>query len=438
MQQTEEVKNQNQSNTEFKSKSVKEINGIKSPVIPMSIMAANCLNPIRRLVDQMKLEPNPEKNMIPLSIGDPTVFGNLKCDELVTEAVVEALKSGKYNGYAPCTGYEEARQAIAKYSNCNNYTLTSSDILITSGCSSALEHCILVLANPGQNILVPRPGFPLYKTICHASGINVKYYNLIPEKEWEVDIENLDSEIDSDTVAILVNNPSNPCGSVYSREHLIEILAIAEKHELPIIADEIYSFVTFEGMHFEFMASLNERVSILSCNGLTKRFLCPGWRLGWIVIYDNQNRFKEIRQGLHDLATRTIGANTIVQGALPKILFGVSEDHFKSTLKVIKENYDIVESILFDVPGLVIVKPRGAMYVMIKVEISRFKSFAKNQEFIENMVKEESVFCLPSEVFEIDNYFRILLTLPPDIMAEACQRIKSYCLRHISKPNTDL
>ena len=139
--------------------------------------------------------------------------------------------------------------------------------MLTNGCSQALDLCITVLANPGQNILIPRPGFSIYKTLSGTLGINVKYYDLIvnllfiylfiliflnifylkfyfhlkkEDENWQIDLNKMESLIDSQTVGIIVNNPSNPCGSNYSRQHLCDIIRLAEKYKLTIIADEVY------------------------------------------------------------------------------------------------------------------------------------------------------------------------------------------------------
>jgi len=143
-----------------------------------------------------------------------------------------------------------------------------------------------VLANPGQNILVPRPGFPLYRTLAEGLGIRTKFYDLNPECGWEVDLEHLESQIDDQTAAIVVNNPSNPCGSVYSRSHLDAILQVAQRNFVPIIADEIYDYFVFPGHDFFPIASLTDQVPVLTCGGLTKRYLIPGWRMGWVIIHD--------------------------------------------------------------------------------------------------------------------------------------------------------
>lgn len=156
------------------------------------------------------------------------------------KALLDAIESGKYNGYAHTQGHESARKAIAKYSaHQSSEEISPDDIILTSGCSAALEYCILALADRGQNILIPRPGFCLYQTLTEGLGIEVRYYDLLPEKQWQADLQQLESLIDENTAALLINNPSNPCGSVFSKEHLEDLLAICEKYYLPIIADEV-------------------------------------------------------------------------------------------------------------------------------------------------------------------------------------------------------
>lgn len=152
---------------------------------------------------------------------------------------------------------------------------------------------------------------------------------LQPTKGWEIDLIDLELQIDNNTTAIVVINPSNPCGSVYSEEHLRKIITIAERNYVPIIADEIYEHIVFPNEKFVSMATLSEKVPILSCSGLSKRYLVPGWRLGWIVIHDRNNLFNsEVRKSLQSVAQRINGANTIIQGALPDILTNTLETFY--------------------------------------------------------------------------------------------------------------
>uniref|UniRef100_A0A670ZBM3 Tyrosine aminotransferase n=1 Tax=Pseudonaja textilis TaxID=8673 RepID=A0A670ZBM3_PSETE len=364
-----------------------------------SEMSRRTFNPIRAIVDAMKVEPNPRKALISLSIGDPTVFGNLPTDDEVTRAMKEALDSGKYNGYAPSVGYLSCREVVASYYNCPEAPLKAQDVILTSGCSQAIELALAVLANPGQNILVPRPGFSLYKTLAHSMGIEVKFYNLLPEKSWEIDLKQMESLVDNRTACLIVNNPSNPCGSVFSRSHLQKILAVASRQCVPILADEIYAEMVFEDCKYESLAKLSTNVPILSCGGLAKRWLVPGWRMGWILIHDRRDIFgEEIREGLLRLSQRILGPCTAVQGALGHIFHHTSPEFYHNTLSFLKSNAALCYAALSTVCGLKPVRPQGAMYLMVGIEMEHFPEFENDVEFTERLIAEQSVFCLPATV----------------------------------------
>ncbi|CAE8703424.1 unnamed protein product, partial [Polarella glacialis] len=154
-------------------------------------------------------------------------------------AVVTALTSGSNSGYQPSQGHGPCRAAVAEaFTTPGRAALMPSDVFMTLGCSEALSHCIAALAANGSNMLLPRPGFPLYQVLCAYHGVEVRYYDLLPEVGWQVDVASLAKLADENTCAILINNPSNPCGAVYTREHLVEIMASAEELGIPVIADE--------------------------------------------------------------------------------------------------------------------------------------------------------------------------------------------------------
>nr|XP_006816454.1 PREDICTED: tyrosine aminotransferase-like [Saccoglossus kowalevskii] len=375
--------------------------------VPASTMARNTFNPIRDIVDGMKINPHPDKEMIALSIGDPTVFGNLKPSENIVDAVVKSVKDGKSNGYGPSVGYLESRESIAKAFSEPTAPVDAKDVILTSGCSGALELVIAALANPGQNCLIPRPGFSIYETLALSLSIDVKRYELLPDKDWEADIEHMESQIDDNTAFIIVNDPSNPCGSVYSKEHLLQILAVAEKHKLPIVSDEIYADFVFPGEKYYNLAGLTSEVPILSCGGLTKRYLCPGWRVGWIIIHDRNNVFeKEVRSGLLRLSQRILGPNTLVQSAVKSIIEDTPQKFFDSTIEVVKNN------------------------AHVGVEMDKFPDFKNDLEFTQKMISDQSVMCLPGQCFKYPNFFRVVLTLPLPKIEEACSRITEFCKKY--------
>ncbi|XP_076628264.1 tyrosine aminotransferase [Colletes latitarsis] len=399
--------------------------------VQASDIATKTHNPIRSIVENLVVEPNSTKSMISLSIGDPTTFGNLKPPTEVIDAVQQSVASQMYNGYAPSTGYQSAKAAVAEYSSNEFVKVEPEDVILCSGCSCALDLCITALAREGQNILIPRPGFSIYRTLAEGLGITVKPYNLRPERGWIVDLDDLESQIDESTAAIVINNPSNPCGSVFSRDHTLDILNVAARYFVPIIADEIYEHMVFPGRTFHSLASLSTEVPILSCSGLTKRFLVPGWRMGWIIIHDRQNVLeKEIRKGLHRLSQRIIGSNTLIQGALPAILRNTPQKFYDDVMCTLHNHSKLAYNCIIKVPGLRPIMPDGAMYMMVYIDLPCFPEFNSDLEFVQRLLMEESVFCLPGQCFDYPSYMRLVITVPLDMLEEACERIQEFCERH--------
>ncbi|GFS44477.1 tyrosine aminotransferase [Trichonephila inaurata madagascariensis] len=342
--------------------------------VTASSFAKETINPIRVVIEDMKLTPNPDKKMISLSIGDPTVSGHLKpCDEILN-SVEKTLKSYKFNGYAASTGHLEGREAVAKYAT--------------------------------------RPGAPIEAKPEKPGGRSCRFSQNF-------------------TICAVVNNPSNPCGSVYTRRHLQSILEVAARNYVPIIADEIYEHFVFPGEEFYPIASLSLSVPILTCSGLTKRFLVPGWRMGWILIHDRNEVFgHSIRNGLQALCQRIMGSNTLVQGALPNILKDTPQNFFNDVIMSVKINASIAFSKLSEIPGLSPIMPSGAMYMMVGIDIHTFTGFKTDTEFVEKLVSEQSVMCLPGACFDYPNYVRLVLTVPESDLREACNRITEFCKKY--------
>ncbi|CAF1190065.1 unnamed protein product [Adineta ricciae] len=408
-------------------------NGMKGTWLPIqaSRSARNTINPIRRIVDRMKISPNPAKEMISLSIGDPTHYGNMLPPVEALEAIVEAVQLPTCHGYAPSFGTLDARRAVAQFWSRSNYIVKPEDVILTSGCSHALEMCVDGLADSGDNILLPRPGFSLYVTLCQSLGIEPRFYDLLPNEQWRADLSHLESLIDDRTRAVLINNPSNPCGAVYSEEHLRQLINICERNHLPIIADEIYADMIFSGNQFHFLGMLSENVPVLSCGGISKRFICPGWRVGWIVIHDRHNLFKDtIKPGLMDLSSRILGPNSVTQAAMSHILSETPDSYYDDILQQLQNNAEFVYNSLLEAPGLRPTMPQGAMYMLIAINPSAFLDIQDDKEFFTKLLCEESISCLPASVFGIDNFIRIVLTTPMEKTEEACQRILEFCHRH--------
>uniref|UniRef100_A0A7S0BKR5 Aminotransferase class I/classII large domain-containing protein n=1 Tax=Rhodosorus marinus TaxID=101924 RepID=A0A7S0BKR5_9RHOD len=335
--------------------------------------------------------------------------------------------SGIANGYAPSTGLKTAREAVAKF-----YTdpkkgvhVEPEDVILTSGCSHALQMTVTALVDPSgnQNILLPRPGFPLYNTIAEHVGVEIREYPLDPDRDWEVDLDALDQLMDSRTAAIVINNPSNPCGSVYSERHLEEIALKCRKRQVPIIADEIYNGFCFTGLDSPLMGSLSIKTPVISVGGISKKYLVPGWRLGWLVIHDADNALKKVRMALERLATLIVGPNSIVQTALPKILANVDEPWFQGILSTLEDNANFVYERLKLIPGIKAARPQGSMFMMVNVRgVS-----PDDLTFARDLFDRQRIIVLPGTVFGVPGFVRITFSAPKHVLMEACDRLQEYC-----------
>ena len=177
-------------------------------------------------------------------------------------------------------------------------------------------------------------------------------------------MNHLESLIDENTSAILVNNPSNPCGSNFTQNHLEEILDVAERNFLPIISDEIYAGINWTAHPFTALYTLPSPVPIITIGGLAKRFLVPGWRVGWVVLHERGGVFKDVRRGLGNLSQVQLHPNTVFQTALPRIL-ETPKVFFEEVVELLRSNALLVVEELSNAPGLHVIQPQGALYAMV-------------------------------------------------------------------------
>ncbi|KAJ1996240.1 hypothetical protein GGI25_002230 [Coemansia spiralis] len=401
--------------------------------IPSSDVSRRTFNPIREVLSR-PVQPlatvKSSNDPISLSIGDPTVFGNFKAHPVVVDAIEAAVRSYSFNGYPPSVGVPAAREAIAKKYSHPDALLTANDVIMASGCSGAVEMAIGVLCSEGQNILLPRPGFCLYNTIAASRNIEARLYNLLADKSWEIDIAHMESLINKDTAAILINNPSNPCGSNYTKAHLKAILAVCERHKIPLISDEIYADMVFGAQVFTPTATLTATVPVLTVGGLAKQWLVPGWRLGWILVNDRNHAFEHVRQGLFALSTLINGPCAIAQAALPSIFENIPDSYLPDLNKQLETHARILETELSKAPGLEVITPQGAMYIMVKLNIEAFEDIADDADFCHKLKWEENVEILPGECFAYPGTVRLVITPPKDKLHLAAERIAAFCQRH--------
>ncbi|KAD6794528.1 hypothetical protein R6Q59_021496 [Mikania micrantha] len=389
---------------------------------------------IKGILGTLMTSVNEEKKVISLGMGDPTAYSCFTANTVVKDSVVQTLESQKFNGYSPTVGLLQTRKAVSEYLSINlPYKLSEDDVYITAGCTQAIEVAISILARPNANILVPKPGFPIYELCAAFRNVEIRRFDLLPDKGWEVDLEAVDALTDENTVAIVIINPGNPCGNVYSYQHLKKIAETAKKHKFLVIADEVYGHLAFRGNPFVPMGVFGSMVPVLTLGSLSKRWLVPGWRLGWLVTTDPNGFFKNAKtvDRLKKYFDICGGPATFIQAAVPRILEDTKEVFFERTLCILKQTSDICCKKIKAIPCLTCPqKPQGAMAVMVKLNVSLLKDISDDIDFCFKLAKEESVIVLPGLTVGLPNWVRITFAAEPSSLEEALDRINSFYQRH--------
>ncbi|KAG6637269.1 hypothetical protein I3843_11G162800 [Carya illinoinensis] len=380
------------------------------------------------------IDENGNKRVISLGMGDPSAYSCFHTTHVAEEAVVDAIQSEKFNGYAPTVGLPQTRIAIAEYlSRDLPYKLSADDVFITSGCTQAIDVALAMLACPGANILLPRPGFPIYELCAGFRNLEVRYFDLLPEKGWEVDLNAIEALADQNTVALVVINPGNPCGNVYSYQHLKEIAETANRLRILVIADEVYGHLAFGKNPFVPMGVFGSEVPVLTLGSLSKRWIVPGWRLGWFVTTDPAGMFREpkIIERIKKYFDILGGPATFIQAAVPRILEQTEEFFFKKTIKLLKQASDTCYYKIKKIPCITCPhKPEGSMAVMVKLNLSLLEDICDDIDFCFKLTKEESVIILPGTAVGLKNWLRITFAVDPSFLEEGLRRTQSFCQRH--------
>ncbi|KAM1356797.1 hypothetical protein ACFX13_031600 [Malus domestica] len=387
------------------------------------------------------VDENDGKRLISLGMGDPTAFSCFHTTHVSEEAVVDALQSDKFNGYAPTVGLPQTRRAISEYlSRDLPYKLTSDDVFVTSGCTQAIDVALAMLSRPGANILLPKPCFPIYELCSAFRHLEVRHFDLLQENSWEVDLGAVEALADHNTVAMVIINPGNPCGNVYSYQHLEKISETAKKLRIPVIADEVYGHLAFGDKQFVPMGVFGSTVPVLTLGSLSKRWIVPGWRLGWFVTTDpcGMYRTPKVIERMKKYFDILGGPATFMQAAVPRILEETEEAFFKKTLHLLKQSSDICCDRINEIPCLTCPsKPEGSMAVMVKLDLSLLEDINDDIEFCFKLAKEESVIFLPGTAVGLNNWIRITFAADPSSIEEAMRRTKSFCQRHARKLYTN-
>ncbi|XP_073026944.1 probable aminotransferase TAT2 [Primulina eburnea] len=382
---------------------------------------------------------NDGKKVISLGIGDPTAYSCFYTTSAAQEAVVESLRSAKFNGYAPTAGLPQTRRALAEYfSRDLPYKLSLDDVYVTSGCTQAIEIALSILTRPGANILLPRPCFPVYELCAAFRNLEIRHFDLLIEKGWEVDLSAVEDLADHNTVAMVIINPGNPCGNVYTYQQLKKIAEVAKRLGITVIADEVYGHLAFGANPFVPMGVFGSIAPVLTLGSLSKRWLVPGWRLGWLVTNDPDGILKvpKFLERLKKYCDMCGGPATFIQAAVPTIIEETQDIFFKKTINMLKQTSDTCYDKIEEIPCLSCPqKPEGSMAFMVKLNISLLNDIDDDLDFCFKLAKEESVIILPGLAVGLKNWLRITFAVGPSALEEALERVKCFCERHSSLQN---
>ncbi|EOX99489.1 hypothetical protein QUC31_014626 [Theobroma cacao] len=383
------------------------------------------------------LNEDDSRPVIPLGHGDPSHFPSFRTSPAAEDAIVDALRSAKYNCYAPTVGILPARRAIVDYLNRDlPYKLSPDDVFLTSGCTQAIEVAFAVLSRPGANILLPRPGFPFYEASAAYNCFEVRHFDLLPEKGWEVDIDAVETLADENTVAMVIINPGNPCGNVFSYEHLKKVAETARKLGILVIADEVYDNLAFGSTKYVPMRMFASTVPVLTLGSISKKWIVPGWRLGWLVTSDPNGILHKygIIESITGFLNISSDPATFIQGAIPQIIENTKEDFFSKIICILREAADISYNRIEEIPCITCPKkPEGSMFVMVKLNLSMLEDVNDDMEFCLKLAKEESVIILPGVAVGSKNWLRITFAIEPSSLEEGLARLKAFCQRHAKK-----
>jgi len=360
------------------------------------------------------------KEILPLNIGDPLAF-DFQVPPHLIEAVAKAMRDGK-NGYGPSLGVEEALEAIRTEAARKGIHNIQS-VFITAGVSEAVDICLTALLNPGENVLTPCPEYPLYSAVLAKLGAQPNTYALDEDSRWEPDLEHLASRIFAGTRAIVVINPNNPTGAVYSRQTLESIAEMARQHNLVILADEIYDELILDDQPHLPIAALAPDLPVVTFGGLSKGYLVPGWRLGWAVVSGDAAAVKPYLEGIYKLLRARLCANYPVQYAVRPALEG-PQDHLEEVLQKLRSRRDLTVNWCNATPHVSCVKPRGAFYAFPRLDIPD-----SDEDFVRQLLLEKHVLVVHGGGFGQQpgtRHFRIVFLPDEATLARAYENISAF------------
>ncbi len=397
-------------------------------IIKKSSKLDNVLYDIRGPVmdEAIRMEEEGYK-IIKLNIGNPAPFGLEAPDEIIHDVIFNVRNA---QGYTDSKGIFPARKAIMQYCQQKKINgVTVNDIYVGNGVSELIMLSMQALLDHGDEIMVPAPDYPLWTASVNLAGGTPVHYLCDEQSDWNPDIEDIRKKITPNTKGIVVINPNNPTGAVYPKEVLLEIVKLAEEHNLILFADEIYDRIIYdeEDVHYS-LASLTQDVLCVTFNGLSKSHRIAGFRAGWMVLSGKKSQARDYIEGLTMLATMRLCSNALAQYTIQTALGGYqSINEYLVPGGRLREQRDVTYEMINDIPGLSCVKPRGAFYAFPKVDVNRF-NIKDDMQFIKDLLVDKKVLLVQGTGFNWPepDHFRIVFLPAKEELSKAINLIGSF------------
>ncbi len=364
--------------------------------------------------------------IVKLNLGNPAPWG-LNAPDAIVHDLVQNI--GAAQGYSDARGIYSARVAVAQYYQERGVRdMEPDDVFLGNGVSELIVMSLQALLNPGDEVLVPSPDYPLWTGAVTLCGGRAVHYRCDEGEGWQPDLEHVAAQITPNTRALVIINPNNPTGAVYPREVLLGLLEIARRHDLLVLADEIYDKILYDGAQHHTLAALAPDLLVLTLCGLSKTYRAAGFRSGWLAISGPQVHATEYIEGLQLLANMRLCPNVPAQHAIQTALGG-----YQSIVPLIqpggrlREQRDRVWTRLTALPGVTCVQPEGALYVFPRLDPDVYK-IRDDQQLIIDLLEQELLLLSHGSGFNLSttDHIRLVFLAPVDVLDDAVDRLARF------------
>ena len=335
-----------------------------------------------------------------------------------------------HNGYTPAAGVLEARVAVVREFESRGLSVDPDRVVLTAGASEGIDLALSVILDRDDEVLVSVPTYPLYTAVLAKLGARGVYYRTSPENGWQPDIDHIKSLITPRTRALVVIDPNNPTGAVYTRENRLALLDLADKYNLVLISDEGYTDLAYDG-RVPTLGSYNPDAPVISFSSLSKAYLAPGWRAGWMV-FSGGPRLNGVLAAVKEMADGRICSVGPMQFAITAALSG-DKSHQETFLRELRTRADLTSRRLNAIKGISCVPPSAAFYAMPKVDLPPGRT---DKEYVLGLLKATGLLCVYGSGFgtvPTDGYFRIVYLADPAELNSYFDEIEAFTNDFLSR-----